>query len=164
MISRCYRGGVNFNAVLSPIFLLSPLQYQNMKNLFYCSFVLIVFASCGHGSASKNTDQVAAPSAPNTLPDLNTTPAQQAPAGTNSSVALNPKHGMPGHRCDIPEGAPLNMTAETAPANPSAPQPLVSPITAPPAMNGGGNVRLNPPHGQPGHDCAVEVGKPLKNG
>src|SRR5690554_3016939 len=30
--------------------------------------------------------------------------------------------------------------------------------TAPPVNNG---VTLNPPHGEPGHDCAVPVGQPL---
>lgn len=28
----------------------------------------------------------------------------------------------------------------------------------------GGDVALNPPHGQPGHDCAVPVGAPLSGG
>jgi hypothetical protein len=28
---------------------------------------------------------------------------------------------------------------------------------------GSGSGKLNPAHGQPGHDCAVAVGAPLKN-
>jgi hypothetical protein len=27
----------------------------------------------------------------------------------------------------------------------------------------GSSAKLNPPHGQPGHDCAIAVGAPLKN-
>jgi len=30
------------------------------------------------------------------------------PEVNSSSTALNPKHGEPGHRCDIAVGAPLN--------------------------------------------------------
>src|SRR6187401_3166306 len=30
------------------------------------------------------------------------------PQASTSSTALNPKHGEPGHRCDIAVGAPLN--------------------------------------------------------
>lgn len=29
--------------------------------------------------------------------------------------------------------------------------------------NATGEVTLNPPHGQPGHDCAIPVGQPLSN-
>ena len=80
---------------------------------------------------------------------------------TAGNVALNPEHGQPGHRCDIAVGAPLNGQASAGtPAN----QPVVTttPSAAAPSNNSG-TVRLNPAHGQPGHDCAVEVGKPLKN-
>lgn len=38
---------------------------------------------------------------------------------------------------------------------PQAPASLQQPANA--------GVVLNPPHGQPGHDCAVEVGKPLNS-
>jgi hypothetical protein len=33
--------------------------------------------------------------------------------------------------------------------------------SSPIKMNTEGETNLNPPHGQPGHDCAVPVGKPL---
>lgn len=74
-------------------------------------------------------------------------------------------HGLPGHRCDIAVGAPLNsapnansapapVQMNTAPATQNAPMMQSAPST-------GGKVLINPPHGQPGHDCSVEVGKPL---
>lgn len=139
------------------IYYLSPLQCVLMKNLLYGSIALVVLASCGHGSGSKDSEVISSPAS---LPAANGLPAQQQPAINNGAVALNPKHGMPGHRCDIPEGAPLN----SAPANASANQPVISsPVLGQPAVNSASTVRLNPPHGEPGHDCAVEVGKPLPN-
>ncbi|WP_040396937.1 hypothetical protein [Cesiribacter andamanensis] len=94
-------------------------------------------------------------------------PASVAPTSTSApagEVALNPAHGLPGHRCDIEVGAPLNSapapnlqmpqlgtpSGQVAPPQPGRPQ-------AQPAVQAG----LNPPHGQPGHDCAVPVGQPL---
>ncbi len=50
--------------------------------------------------------------------------------------AKNPPHGQPGHRCDIPVGAPLTTATNSS-------------------------VTLNPPHGQPGHRCDIPVGEPL---
>ena len=117
------------------------------------------------------------------------TPAPQLtlPAASKSAKGVNPAHGQPGHRCDIAVGAPLSGTAPasspaatTTPVNlTSTPAPLQpntssaaaqtvqsSPfaITPPPQLGSSANtgVRLNPAHGQPGHDCKIEVGKPLK--
>ena len=73
---------------------------------------------------------------------------------TNSGGAVNPAHGQPGHRCDIPVGAPLNAaggSTNTAPA-------INATNTTPTSTTGKG---MNPPHGQPGHKCEVKVGDPL---
>ncbi|HEX6332969.1 MAG TPA: hypothetical protein VFZ78_02015 [Flavisolibacter sp.] len=93
-------------------------------------------------------------------------------SGAASSGELNPPHGQPGHRCDIAVGAPLNNNAATpaktesaqpvqqAPAQPAAStQPAVISQPAAPATEG---VKLNPPHGQPGHRCDLQVGAPLQ--
>lgn len=88
-------------------------------------------------------------------------PVNQTPAG------LNPEHGLPGHRCDISVGSPLN----SAPGSTAAPSvqttaPVPAPVMKPSATNtpnSGSTAKLNPPHGQPGHDCAIAVGAPLKN-
>lgn len=99
--------------------------------------------------------------------------ASTAPAATNATqsgtIALNPEHGQPGHRCDIPVGAPLNGGAQQAPAAvnvqpqdmPAGPrvQNAPAPSSAPAQISS--QVKLNPPHGEPGHDCAVPVGQPL---
>lgn len=112
----------------------------------------------GEGNVEMNT--VAPPPQAATAPVANDT-ANKAPAPTSAPIALNPAHGLPGHRCDIAVGAPLNSAPNTAPAsiqmNP-APQNVPMMQSAP---NAGGKVLINPPHGQPGHDCSVEVGKPL---
>ena len=81
---------------------------------------------------------------------------------TNVTAGLNPAHGQPNHRCDIAVGAPLN----SAPAK-NTPAQTQGAIQQAPTINTdvnktNPNVKLNPPHGQPGHDCAVKVGEPLK--
>lgn len=106
------------------------------------------------------------------------------PAVVNATAMppkLNPPHGEPFHRCDIPVGSPLNA----APAKPAAPiirtgaaptleneARLINPqvtnqtaptvATVPPAANAGTTPpKLNPPHGQPFHRCEIPVGSPL---
>ncbi|HLT64746.1 MAG TPA: hypothetical protein VKZ80_00155 [Flavobacterium sp.] len=107
-----------------------------------------------------------------------------ATAVSNNAPAdgLNPPHGQPGHRCEIPVGAPLNSAPPAAtqtqtnvqPANNSqgflsqgssqagATQQQVQPQAksgqqTAPGMQG----KPNPPHGQPGHRCDISVGQPL---
>ena len=62
------------------------------------------------------------------------------------SVAINPAHGKPGHRCDIAVGAPLN----SAPAIASTANTSTVP-------------KNNPAHGQPYHRCDLAVGAPLSS-
>ena len=88
------------------------------------------------------------------------TDIQQAPAEVYSAAGLNPPHGQPGHDCAIAVGAPLNGSPAANPvqASPSMSFPSAAPA---PVSAAPGGPRLNPPHGQPGHDCAVQVGAPL---
>ncbi len=82
-----------------------------------------------------------------------------------TSNALNPVHGAPGHRCEIAVGAPLSSAPAVGSA-PLAPQPQMTPQTptvptpTTPAINGSG-AKLNPEHGLPGHNCDLPVGAPL---
>lgn len=70
------------------------------------------------------------------------------------TVALNPPHGQPNHRCDIAVGAPLN----TVPS----PSSFLKPTQQTPATNNTGvKPKLNPAHGQPHHRCDLQVGDPL---
>lgn len=97
------------------------------------------------------------------LQDVHTINAEQA-AAMMPSAGLNPPHGQPGHDCAIAVGAPLTSKPVTAvPQNnaTSAPIAIPAPQDVPnTSINSG--AKLNPPHGQPGHDCAIAVGAPLK--
>jgi len=92
------------------------------------------------------------------------TPGVTAPAQGNTAVKLNPPHGQPGHICEIPVGSPLPTTPAIAATNNisntvAAPSANLNSAAAAPAASS--NVRLNPPHGQPGHICEIPVGSPL---
>ena len=96
---------------------------------------LFAFASCtsdkaADANATTNTETTTAAPAVNT-PATGTSempaadpnaqmqtiqPAQQPAA--SGDVAMNPAHGQPNHRCDIPVGAPLN----SPPSQPQATQ------------------------------------------
>jgi len=66
-----------------------------------------------------------------------------------TAQGMNPPHGQPGHRCDIPVGQPLN----------SKPAPAPAPAAQNLAM--GEKPKLNPAHGEPWHSCSLKVGDPL---
>jgi hypothetical protein len=125
------------------------------------------FVSCNSGINKKEATQQFTPApATSALPTLSADSASAPAASQPATVALNPAHGAPGHRCDVAVGAPLpSAGASVAPATNVSP---VSPVNNVPAsvitspVQSGSTVRLNPPHGQPGHDCSVEVGKPLR--
>ncbi len=93
--------------------------------------------------------------------------AQQSYVGPKGEK-LNPPHGQPGHRCDIPVGAPLNSKPAAQPAAPqqqvTQQQIVIDPQqaqqhtgTTEPGFSG----KPNPPHGQPGHRCDIAVGATL---
>ena len=76
-----------------------------------------------------------------------------------TTAQLNPEHGAPGHRCDIPVGAPLSSASGTnTQQNTSTTSPTVSPVWTKQAAP-----KKNPPHGQPGHDCSIPVGADLNS-
>jgi hypothetical protein len=95
-------------------------------------------------------------------PQTNVNPAPPQPVAVGKG--MNPAHGQPGHRCDIPVGAPLNSPAKTgiSPQKIIPGQPInVNPTagTATPAVVTAPG--MNPPHGQQGHRCDIAVGAPL---
>jgi hypothetical protein len=115
------------------------------------------------------------------VPPPTLSPGQLTQSASASGVKLNPAHGQPGHDCAIAVGAPLKsqsgittpaqvvsqpaqVTAQPAQTSQvsqttAVPPPGIVPISQPSA----GQVKLNPAHGQPGHDCAIAVGAPLKS-
>ncbi len=119
-------------------------------------------------SSSMNTNGVSV--------DMGTPTSAPAANGENPYANLkgnNPAHGQPNHRCDIPEGAPLNSPpganpapqASAAPA-PASPKPTIVPSSNSPQMPTspsqttapGFSGKPNPAHGQPGHRCDIQEG------
>lgn len=99
---------------------------------------------------------------PATSAQNTTTQVQTVAAPVKVAKGMNPSHGQPGHRCDIPVGSPLN--APTATGKTTAPQVVsnqsvnIPSATVTPTPKG-----MNPPHGQPGHRCDISVGAPLNS-
>lgn len=153
-----------------------------MNKVFSFALLAVMFASCQTDAdndpavlTSDTTDMSMSTTPVATTMDTSMAPApvvnmEAAPAANQSSAGLNPEHGKPGHRCDIPVGAPLNSPAGAPPVAPTTintvPQVIQTQAPAPPVMTppvAEKGQRLNPQHGQPGHDCAVPVGAPLKS-
>lgn len=112
------------------------------------------------GNQSEVSNNAPAPTnAATSAPTPTSAPAPAAPTAAKGDVKLNPAHGQPGHDCAIPVGAPLN----SKPATGAQPKPnvTVTPAAKPTTAPANGSGKINPPHGQPGHDCAVPVGSPL---
>ena len=115
-----------------------------------------------------------------TQPTTISQPAITQLAKTITAKGMNPAHGEPGHRCDISVGAPLNSTPTnstkpaavngasnitpmpTATQNSSIVPALQNTSISTPAKTASAFTgKINPAHGQPGHDCKVAVGQPL---
>jgi hypothetical protein len=140
----------------------------------------LVLAACQNSGTPKEATPASSAPATFNAPALPVTgsgqpatpavPVTQQPAPKTATAGLNPEHGAPGHRCDIPVGAPLNSPAgnAAAPATGASPSPIqlqTPPPVPPPTLTQpvNSNARLNPAHGQPGHDCSIPVGQPLKS-
>ena len=118
----------------------------------------------------------------NPFEQMNNNTTQATLPSTPTGVTLNPPHGQPGHRCDIPVGAPLPNDGNVVAQAQSQAHP-VSQGEAMPVVSGGmpqqvvqvqqpqtqqsyvgpKGEKLNPPHGQPGHRCDIPVGAPLNS-
>lgn len=106
---------------------------------------------------------------PTQTPQTQNTVNQNTAVSTPAAVAkgMNPAHGQPGHRCDIPVGAPLNSPVVPAKSNPVTTQTVSqqnstpSTTTTTPAVTTPTPEGMNPPHGQEKHRCDIAVGAPL---
>ena len=123
----------------------------------------LIVSSCDSGekpSLVQPSNTPAVPVADQPMPPATGSVTQPAPL-QEAGTALNPKHGMPGHRCDLPEGAPLNNTPPPSRNNPSVINAPVQQLNTTPAPTPQTGVKLNPKHGEPGHRCDLQVGAPL---
>lgn len=102
--------------------------------------------------------------------------ANAAPAAMATAPGMNPAHGQPGHRCDIPVGQPLNSQPAATPASQNISVGANNTIQIDPGIAAQAKVAMNnnaqpvktapgmnPPHGQPGHRCDIPVGQPLSS-
>ena len=115
-------------------------------------------------------NQVAQPSTQqkHNLFNNNATPAAVAtsPNSINPSImaSVNPAHGQPNHRCDIPVGAPLSQKTSTAnKTSQQTPKQTNAVITTPTSVVAVTPKGMNPPHGQKNHRCDIAVGAPLNS-
>ncbi|MGM0931914.1 MAG: hypothetical protein ACQEWD_00555 [Bacteroidota bacterium] len=120
-----------------------------MKNSATKILLSILVVSLGLFTACKDEEKTTETS--RETPSVNST-TQESSASSSEAPELNPKHGEPFHRCDIPVGAPLDQAASTQ-QNTSTQSPVRLKSSTP---------KINPPHGEPGHSCSIPVGAPLE--
>ena len=160
---------------------------MNMKNTFIGFIAVSILAtSCKKDEKATYLKEEAGAAQPNvaltsatsktTLMDQAGVQSSPSPAPMATAPGMNPPHGQPGHRCDIPVGQPLNGKPAAAPTtqninvgnnnvvqiDPNAVSPGKITID-----NNGKQIKtapgMNPPHGQPGHRCDIPVGQPLSS-
>jgi len=144
------------------------------------SVVLITMVSCSPAKKESKPLQVQPQTQPqeikvndetstNVVADTTNLSVQEQPAAA-TTVMLNPPHGQPFHRCDIPVGSPLNGTPPAKPAQTITTTGAAGPTlenaarlnnTGTPIVSNANAPKLNPPHGQPFHRCEIPVGSPL---
>lgn len=122
---------------------------------------------------------------PSVAMNTNTKPSLIDQAGIKTSngstmvtaPGMNPPHGQPGHKCEIPVGQPLNSApsaqnpaSQAIQVNGNAPIQIdpnsVNPTKITPSQNSQPVKTapgMNPPHGEPGHRCDIAVGQPLNS-
>ncbi|MBZ9629544.1 hypothetical protein LB465_02040 [Salegentibacter sp. LM13S] len=105
---------------------------------------LTAFTSCKDEEKTPETQ-----TAPNTEMSGNT-------SGNAETPDVNPPHGEPGHRCDMPVGASLSGANNNTNAGSS------SKMTTSPIRLKESKPTKNPPHGEPYHDCSIPVGADLE--
>ena len=136
-----------------------------MKSIIYI-LLAISIASCTNNKKVETAQGYAA--TPNGIADLQKSTPPATNTAATSNLLTNPEHGQPGHDCSIAVGAPLKAGAKAS--TPVTQQPQTNVVqsaavqpTATPTTTTASSGKLNPAHGQPGHDCAVAVGAPLNS-
>lgn len=126
-----------------------------MKNSAKKILLSVLVVSLGLFISCKDEEKTTETS--NQTENVNST-TQEGSSNTNTAEApeLNPKHGEPFHRCDIPVGAPLDQASAQQNTN------TQNTTTQSPVRLKSSTPKINPPHGEPGHSCSVPVGAPLE--
>lgn len=126
--------------------------YSKSVLLLITAFSFTILLSCNQSGQKSETNQQAPvlPQNEEQAPAVNPEPEQPAADETteqqsstekSGEVMLNPPHGEPYHRCDIPVGAPLNSApANTARQTTSNP----APTSAPQNVNNAPSLANNP--------------------
>lgn len=158
--------------------LASILNFKYRKNMRNLPLIVISFAlavSCDKKEAEARSimeTEIAMPTKIDSSAVNNTDEYTASAASTGGErPALNPEHGQPYHRCEIPVGAPM----DSAPPADNGSK-MMTPVSAGPGFNTnpiapaqeatGGQIlgakpANNPPHGEPHHRCDIQVGAPL---
>ncbi|CAA7385929.1 hypothetical protein [Chryseobacterium fistulae] len=158
-----------------------------MKNIFL-SFIVVLAVNISCKKDERATYLTEEASTQQPTPPINNSsktsllnqPGMQTSTSSSVSVApgMNPPHGQPGHRCDIPVGQPLS--SKPASANPTQNVTVngnqtqtiqIDPNTIKPGKlnldKSGKPIKvapgMNPPHGELGHRCDIPVGQPLNS-
>lgn len=165
-------------------------KYSNSRNIIplFVLVVIIVVSACGQGQ--NDSKQTETPVREQDKPIENNDdkpsaePSEQPVNEQNDGqVKLNPPHGEPNHRCDIPVGSPLNSEAKNtasettnqtkdnttretdnnsfAPTVENAERLKSTQTNQTSASKSGEKPDVNPPHGEPWHRCDIAVGSPL---
>ncbi|PKD21489.1 hypothetical protein APR41_00440 [Salegentibacter salinarum] len=109
---------------------------------------LAAFTSC-KDAEEKTTEETQ--TVPNTEMSGNT-------SGNAETPDINPPHGEPGHRCDMPVGASLSGASSNNNTNAGSD----SEMTSSPIRLKESKPTKNPAHGEPYHDCSIPVGADLE--
>lgn len=99
------------------------------------AFIAVAAVSCSNPTTDETTTQT-----PEAVATENATTPVAEPTGAETQLAM-PSSETPVTINQAPAGAPAPGAAKTYPPG----------------------TKLNPPHGEPGHDCAIPVGEPLPN-
>lgn len=112
-------------------------EQNTMKNIIIPVCFALLLIACKNEEKSTTTEEIAntteeiidsetsVETSVEATPENNSDNTAAPVMFGNKEVALNPPHGQPGHKCEIPVGAPLDGSGGTT-ANPITPQPQAS--------------------------------------
>ena len=132
-----------------------------MKKLIFIFSSLLVVGCAGKKEENKKAIFRSTPTGLEGIRQTTTKATTLTSNQTSSNLTTNPKHGEPGHRCDIAVGAPLTSTAKQTKTINANQNITATPATVQPTLTDPKNQKTNPPHGQPDHRCDLAVGAPL---